>query len=413
MPTVSAYAKILGNGFTHYVTKPSVTIGRSRKGGGGPDIGLGEGKRISREHAKIAFNRSSGRFEIICTSTNGMYVDGRFLSCYYLPLPLDNGTLIQIADKLFYFLLPNNLSGNGSLEGVTLSLNSGPPRKWTLAERQSLHTAVLTHGFDSWKSLHKSCPSRSLDEVKQFSLKFVAAVAHYAGVSDPKLVSNLSAMLTAAYPTGSAKNSPLIPVLKDWPELRTSAMAWARRIWLVNEIRSAVQTYGENAVLDGITKIEGRAPAEWWGRDEDADLLRGIFRHGFGNVEAIKSDPKLSFSKKKTDSKTSEPNTPTSETKSVLKVKTEPKVKSEPKAASEASNQVDNERGALKWSAELIGKRLEAILSALKLRNAKYSRKSRRRRQPIPGSDGKKRPFEIPSEYNPSSKNGAKRVKLA
>jgi len=340
---VTAYAKLQGKDFVKYLTKPEVTLGRNgREQESAPDIELGESKAISRAHAKIGYNREAARFEIVCLSKNGLFLDGRYLSCYYLPAPLDSGSLIQIGSVLFYFLLPTRVV-NGSLKGVEITLPKGKPEKakWTNEELEAICKGMISYGFDNWQNLHKLVPARSQHSIKFLSRKILATLIDYTGVSDPETASKLAKILREAQPAGVASTPPM-EALKDWKLLEENAVPYARRIVLLNAIRKAVQTYGETAVLDGVPQISGQAPSTWWTRMHDVDLLRGIIRHGFGSVEAIIADEELIFFSTMKDEKTG------------VKYEWPPAVQ--------------------------IGLRLREILTALSFRNAKYSRKSRRRR---------------------------------
>jgi len=360
---VMAYAKLLGKDFVYYLTKSDITLGRtSDQTESLPDVQLGDSKKISRLHAKIIFNRQRGRFDLICLSKNGVYLDGRFINRYFLPAPLDSGSLVQIGETLFYFLLPFHSKGI-SLEGVEIVYPKvhDDQQRWTQSQLTTLSDAMLTYGFDSWKNLHKSVGSRwSLQAVKYITLKMVGSICHHMGVSDPCLRSKLSKILQESQAVGVASTPPL-KILEDWKTLRDNAKSWGRRILLMYQIRTSVQTYGETAVLDGVEEIAGPLPAVWWSRRHDVDLLRGITRHGFGNCDAILKDKKLSF--------ITTTHTPSLQNRLTSSV------------PSPVANPSFQNGQPISWPPnDKVGVRLREILRALKLRNAKYNRKSRRRR---------------------------------
>lgn len=42
-------------------------------------------------------------------------------------------------------------------------------------------------------------------------------------------------------------------------------------------------------------QLSGMKPATWWQRNNDVDLMLGIYKHGFGNYTAIKEDKRFSL----------------------------------------------------------------------------------------------------------------------
>jgi len=401
---VTAYAKLLGNSFIYYMTEPEVTLGRTcteDHKDERPTVGLGSQKVLSRIHARISYNSDRARFEIICSSKNGLYVDGRFLSCYYLPVPLDSGSLIQIGPAIFYFLLPVRAT-RGTLEGVEIAYPKLTPEflQWQESDLELITTAILRHGFDSWPKLKDVFKGkRSIDAIKYLSLKLLGSVINYIGARDTNTASKLAKIFRESMPSGVAATRPL-PTLQNWKALQQNCVAWGRRIELLHQIRKAVQTYGETAVLDGVQQINGPLPASWWGRKHDVDLLRAIVRHGFGNSDAIIKDPELCFQKTNPNSISNNPKPNPNPTN--------PKPK--PNPIRQQQSQSGN-KTTIEWPTPAsVGMRLREILRAVTLRNAKYNRKSLRRMggfQTNTDSRNKKRSYS-----SDNSKGSFKRVKL-
>ena len=81
-------------------------------------------------------------------------------------------------------------------------------------------------------------------------------------------------------------------MLLDWPIAKSAAM-WARRIVQLDILRRAVRARGEERLLEGLAGQTGKPLAPWWTFEDDLDLLRGTYRHGYGNFEAMRNDPEL------------------------------------------------------------------------------------------------------------------------
>lgn len=64
--------------------------------------------------------------------------------------------------------------------------------------------------------------------------------------------------------------------------------AWLCRIAQLFELNTAIAEHGEMALMSGSPNVQGRPPGGWWGENEDRDLLRGVYKHGYGNFDAIR-----------------------------------------------------------------------------------------------------------------------------
>lgn len=71
------------------------------------DVDLGESRKISRQHALIAYNFSIGTFEIRCISKKGyVKVNSSVIYSYDKPIELKNRAYVTVGSENFYFLLP-------------------------------------------------------------------------------------------------------------------------------------------------------------------------------------------------------------------------------------------------------------------------------------------------------------------
>ncbi|KAF9970703.1 Pre-rRNA-processing protein fhl1, partial [Modicella reniformis] len=102
---VQAYAKLEGDSFCYYIRTLQVTFGRKATSSDHVDIHLGPTKAISRQHARLFYNFTSQRFEMMVFGKNGAFVNDQFVE-KGVTVPLENRTKIQIGEVSFSFLLP-------------------------------------------------------------------------------------------------------------------------------------------------------------------------------------------------------------------------------------------------------------------------------------------------------------------
>ncbi|KAI9312744.1 fork head domain-containing protein, partial [Dichotomocladium elegans] len=100
-----AYAKLEGEGFCYYMRTLQVTMGRKVTNPDSVDIALGTLRSVSRHHARLFYNFTTQRFELMVFGKNGAIVNEQFVE-KGVTVALENGTKIQIGDVSFVFLLP-------------------------------------------------------------------------------------------------------------------------------------------------------------------------------------------------------------------------------------------------------------------------------------------------------------------
>jgi hypothetical protein len=86
---VQAYAKLEGDDFCYYIRTLQVTLGRKVKNPESVDIPLGNTKSVSRQHARLYYNFSEQRFEMMIFGKNGAFINERFVE-KGVTVPLEN-----------------------------------------------------------------------------------------------------------------------------------------------------------------------------------------------------------------------------------------------------------------------------------------------------------------------------------
>lgn len=104
---VQAYGKLAGRGWTFYVQKLEIVIGRSAaEVPGTVDIDLSPSKVVSRRHATIKYNMTSRQWEILTHGRNGLRVDGFFLRAGFTTA-LRSGNIVDVGNVQMMFVLPD------------------------------------------------------------------------------------------------------------------------------------------------------------------------------------------------------------------------------------------------------------------------------------------------------------------
>jgi len=115
---VQAYAKLESDDFCYYIRTLQVTLGRKVKKPDSVDIPLGNIKSVSRQHARLFYNFSTQRFELMIFGKSSLLKRGLLcrwktgelaIHCTAKTTPLTrttSRTKIQIGDLSFVFLLP-------------------------------------------------------------------------------------------------------------------------------------------------------------------------------------------------------------------------------------------------------------------------------------------------------------------
>lgn len=86
---VQAYAKLESEDFCYYIRTLQVTLGRRVKKPDSVDIPLGNIKSVSRQHARLFYNFSTQRFELMIYGKNGAFVNEQFVE-KGATVPLEN-----------------------------------------------------------------------------------------------------------------------------------------------------------------------------------------------------------------------------------------------------------------------------------------------------------------------------------
>lgn len=132
---IKAYAKLQGPGWSYFLQKLSINLGRSEEpsnaGGlrapdltnavaasvpsGVLDVHLSDSEEISRRHLRIDYNFQTLQWELSCFGKLGVIVDGTEYPTFCRPIQLEARSEIMIGSSVrFNFILPIELERSGS-----------------------------------------------------------------------------------------------------------------------------------------------------------------------------------------------------------------------------------------------------------------------------------------------------------
>lgn len=326
---VKAFAKIVGSGGIRcYLKALEVTLGRQQTRVGDPkqvpDIPLGSSKIVSRIHAKISYNPQIGCFEFRCLSKNGAFVNGVFVRENFAPVPLMSRTLIQIGDKMLFFLLPNSgtkneeilaplsqglfvqdeeRKGHGNPAGIEVSSKLEVVhafKKWSRGGKQRFKKAFLTWGFGNWEKIWKDTnePEWTIEELQVFGLCMLKEIQDLIQ-NDPEceeaFTDAFREMIDTIRMSGYFPSSVPDDEIRSWSTFQKNAKKVGRILVQLFFLKQSVDKYGLIHMLDGIEPVPIRSLPAVWSHQHDLHLLIGIFRHGWGNYKEIIQDPDLCF----------------------------------------------------------------------------------------------------------------------
>ncbi|KAL0070975.1 Pre-rRNA-processing protein fhl1 [Marasmius tenuissimus] len=151
---ISAYYSLVFPHFTFYIQTLSVTIGRrcsppaqpSASSSTAPadpvqvDVDLGALKSVSRLHAKIQYDQEQDRFVLQVIGRNGAWVDGVWQGSG-TRAPLGERSQIQIASRIFHFVLPPPPPPEDSPSPPSEEVASDSPATATTATNATSHRA--------------------------------------------------------------------------------------------------------------------------------------------------------------------------------------------------------------------------------------------------------------------------------
>lgn len=315
----------------YIIRKPSILMGRSdhtcthlhpfKPAKEGVHLGLGVSSKLSRAHARIDLDRHTRRFYIHCLGKNGITVTkpGDDATEIRLtpdsePMLLASKTVIKLADCVLAFILPSDAHASSS--DKSRAPHKPPPsteqpkkrkkRLWIKSEHTALRTSMMRLGYGRWEEIVANANGRLAErepsELIPVAREFVAHCYVHArpGVEQKSLMEILREEPVS-------KGMPEEEISRDVDELIESCkqianpdekrkyVRWARKLRLLSRLRDVHDHPSLQRLRRGELRVFTPPPALYWTSGDDADLILGSYKHGYGSMDAMRTDPELGF----------------------------------------------------------------------------------------------------------------------
>lgn len=305
--------------FKHILRKPSLLMGRSDQGctatqpfkpaKEGVNVGLGVSNKLSRAHARIELDPETKRFYIHCLGRNGLTVTKPDddateirLTPQSKPLLLASRSVIKLADCVLVFTLPAEMARHVPAENP----KKRKRRAWIKAEYIALRALMMRLGYGRWEDIIASTNGRLGErqpaELVPIARDFVAKCYVHArpGVEQKALMEilredPLSRGLTEEEVVKEVDQLVEEARAESQPDEKRKFVRWARKLRLLSRLRDVHDHPSLERLRVGELRVFTPPPALYWTSADDADLILGSYKHGYGMTEAIRNDPELGF----------------------------------------------------------------------------------------------------------------------
>ena len=184
-----------------------------------------------------------------------------------------------------------------------------PREPWIQHEKESVRKALLLFGLGRWAKLRMalkpaSRPRHDSHDVQLATWDLVRAMHRRLEPDSPE-AKYLADRLRRESPGG--ERLPADPIVGSWNlgsrgKLNAAnCRVWTRRIRMLEMINRSVERLLAEETQDAAIELAGACPLPasdvkrslpaWWDGACDFSLLYGVYRHGFGNFNAVRSDP--------------------------------------------------------------------------------------------------------------------------
>ena len=184
-----------------------------------------------------------------------------------------------------------------------------PREPWIQHEKESVRKALLLFGLGRWAKLRMalkpaSRPRHDSHDVQLATWDLIRAMHRRLEPDSPE-AKYLADRLRRESPGG--ERLPADPIVGSWNlgsrgKLNAAnCRVWTRRIRMLEMINRSVERLLAEETQDAAIELAGACPLPasdvkrslpaWWDGACDFSLLYGVYRHGFGNFNAVRSDP--------------------------------------------------------------------------------------------------------------------------
>lgn len=173
--------------------------------------------------------------------------------------------------------------------------------EWNNKERDALRRGLLMFGLGRSKKVRSVMQSmlkqmrHGLGDIADCCWEFVRICGLNA---DEKERSYAEKLYEKSKDLGIEVGAEISSRVGLWDRIEKLASVWLRRLMLLDSLGNALRLCAsketQQAAYNAIDNLkDGVSPFDWWGREADLALLSGVYKHGFGNYEALQKDPQF------------------------------------------------------------------------------------------------------------------------
>jgi hypothetical protein len=177
------------------------------------------------------------------------------------------------------------------------SSSDQPYPNWPDKERRKFHDAFMAYGLDRWKDIQIKAGLLDATEqqLRSYGEEFVKqCIVHADETERPIFIDFLTSILS---PEQTLQIE--LKLKSDFTKLiKRKLRAWTRHIKLLQKLKDALGDVTDVSELADLEIPSSRRQlTKWWTEEEDRSLIIGMWKHGVGEYEAMRTDPELSFYK--------------------------------------------------------------------------------------------------------------------
>lgn len=311
--------------FKYSMRRTNITMGRSdpsvidtnpyKPAKDGVTVGLGLNNKLSRAHCRIEFEKDTNHFFITCLGKNGFTVkrpndqgEPAKLTPDSIRMHIVSGTVITFSDCVLVFHVTNPLKEDK--KSPTSNTNDTPKKRkkrdWIKTEHHALKQAMMRLGYGRWDDIiaHTTgrLAERDPEELIPVAREFVAHcyVHARAGVERKALMEILREEPLKANMTEDDIEANIKELVESRKKLSNDDEArkyirWARKLRLLSRLRDVHDHPSLERLRKGELRVFTPPPALYWTSADDADLITGSYKHGYGLIDNMLQDPELGF----------------------------------------------------------------------------------------------------------------------
>jgi hypothetical protein len=169
---------------------------------------------------------------------------------------------------------------------------------WTASERDSVRRGLMMFGLGRSEKIRSSMRSmrklsrHGLGDIADSSWEFVRCCALLAEPKEKQYAEN---RLQDAKEHGIEMGPEVSERVGEFDKMEKNATVWLKRLKLLDNLADVVRICANKETRDAAYRAidllrDASIPTPWWGRDADLALLSGVYKHGFGNYDSLRSD---------------------------------------------------------------------------------------------------------------------------